>query len=169
MFAYWAILILLQAAPYDPAIDAGVGGEAYDGYTYDPAIDAVAGVDRETQMYDPDWVDPMAIAEVAPEYPVARYDDPVEVTVYVDVYVDCYGSVTMANVVSSGGQEFDEAALETVYGWVFQPATHNNEPTKSVITVPVRFTPDMIPGWEERNNRDSGSFLDAFFPDEDDY
>jgi protein TonB len=168
MFAYWAILILLQAVPYDPAIDAGISGEAYDGYTYDPAIDSVAGVDREMQMYDPDWVDPMAIAEIAPEYPFAYYADPIDATVLVDVYVDRFGMVTMANVVSSAGQEFDTAALEAVYGWIFQPAMLKNEPTKSVITIPVRFTPDMIPGWEEPEYRDRGSFLDAFFP-EDDY
>ncbi len=167
MLAYWAILILLQAAPYDPAIDAGISGEAYDGYTYDPAIDSVAGVDREMQMYDPNWIAPMAVAEAAPEFPAARYDDPVEITVFVDVYVDRFGAVAMANIVSSGGQDFDDAALEAVYGWVFQPATHNNEPTKSVINIPVRFTPDMIPGWEEPEDRDSGSFLDAFFPDDD--
>ncbi len=167
MTAYWAILVLLQTAPNDPAIDAEVTGEVYDSYTYDPAVDSVAGVDRETQMYDPGWIDPVAIAEVTPEYPISRYDDPIEVTVYVDLYVDIYGSVTSANVVSSGGQDFDEAALEAVYGWVFQPGTLNNEPTRSVITLPVRFTPDMIPGWEEDEKTESGSFFEALFPDDE--
>jgi len=85
MLTYWAILILLQAFPYDPAIDASISGEAYDGYTYDPAIDATAGVDREMQMYDPEWIAPTVIAGTAADYPIAYYDNPVEATLLLDI------------------------------------------------------------------------------------
>jgi len=59
--------------------------------------------------------------------------------VVVDITVDGSGRVANAQVVRSI-PELDQAALDAVRGWVFEPTRLNGEPVSLVLTVTVNFT-----------------------------
>lgn len=92
-----------------------------------------------------------ALEEVLPQYaknPAPRYPEYArrhgwEGVVIVDVMVERSGTVSSAGVIkSSGYQILDDAALETIKQWIFQPARIGHFTWESNVKIPVRFTLD---------------------------
>lgn len=85
--------------------------------------------------------DATPVARVQPAYPAeaARVKAEGSVTVKVDVGANGMPTnVTLAK--RSGERVLDEAALEAVRQWRFQPAIRNGKPVASTVEVPVDFT-----------------------------
>lgn len=87
--------------------------------------------------------DAAPVARVQPAYPAdaARVKAEGSVVVKVDVGVNGMPTnVTLAK--RSGERALDEAALEAVRQWRFEPAIRNGKPVASTVEVPVDFTTD---------------------------
>jgi TonB family protein len=82
---------------------------------------------------------PVLIYEVKPKYPPDVQADKLEGTVTVDAIVDTTGAVYEAMVVQSI-PAFDQAALDAVKQWRFQPGLLNGEPVAVVCTIEFTFT-----------------------------
>ncbi len=60
--------------------------------------------------------------------------------------MDADGSPKRIRVVQGAGMGFDEAAIETVKTWRFQPGTQNGEPVAVMINVETNFRLDGLKG-----------------------
>jgi TonB family protein len=74
-------------------------------------------------------------------YPPAKLAEHVEADVGLVVTVNKDGSVSDPEVAESGGEAFDQAALETVRAWRFAPATQGGKPVRARIRVRFHFAP----------------------------
>ncbi len=74
-------------------------------------------------------------------YPEARLAEGTESNVVLFVTVEKDGSVSDAKVAESGGDDFDNAALEAVKRWRFAPAIKEGQPVRARIKVPFHFAP----------------------------
>ena len=73
-------------------------------------------------------------------YPEAARRQGLQGTVVLLVYVSSGGQVMDIDVnVSSGYKELDQAAVDAVWSWVFQPEQRNGESVMSVETIPIKF------------------------------
>jgi TonB family protein len=72
-------------------------------------------------------------------YPTEALRDRVDGTVGLEVVVDDRGNVTDAHVTSPAGHGFDEAALDAVKRFVFEPATRNGAPVRSTVQIAYEF------------------------------
>ena len=61
------------------------------------------------------------------------------VRVVIACRVDERGRVTDANIRSSGGQQFDQAALRAVKQWRFDPAQRQGKPVVGLVTIPFDY------------------------------
>lgn len=84
-------------------------------------------------------MNPVLIYEVKPKYPPEVQADKLEGTVTVDAIVDTTGAVYQAMVVQSI-PAFDQAALDAVKQWRFQPALLNGEAVAVVCSIEFTFT-----------------------------
>ncbi len=76
----------------------------------------------------------------APKYPEAAYQQGIQGVVQLVVDVSAQGTATRVRLYKTSGHELlDQAALETVQRWRFQPATYQNRPVNARVRVPVRF------------------------------
>lgn len=82
---------------------------------------------------------PQAISTVPPVYPESAQPGAGEVTVELLVLIDEAGQVGEVQVATSGGPEFDQAAIDAVRQWHFAPATKDNVAIASRIRVPLQF------------------------------
>ena len=84
-------------------------------------------------------------------YPPDALRDRLEATVGLEVIVDETGAVVDARVVGPAGHGFDEAALEAVRKFTFEPARRNGTPVRSTVQLayefhaPPRATMDLAP------------------------
>jgi periplasmic protein TonB len=75
-----------------------------------------------------------------PQYPATAKRRRQEGSVLLEVSVNKNGSASKVEVKqSSGFSLLDEAALDAVRHWQFEPAKNNNEPVASSVEVPVAF------------------------------
>ncbi len=81
---------------------------------------------------------PQVVQQIEAMYPETGL--PQESTVVLLVTVGIDGSVTEVSVATSGGEVFDNAAIEAMRAWKFQPARQGNAPVVSRIKVPFNFT-----------------------------
>jgi protein TonB len=86
---------------------------------------------------------PEPINPIAPEYPPLMIKTGVEGLVYleVDVYKD--GSIGNVNVIKSllsGPGGLDEAAVNAVRKWKFQPGRSGGKPIDTTVIIPIEFT-----------------------------
>jgi TonB family protein len=89
-----------------------------------------------------DAVTPPVLRERAEAtYPPDALRDRIEGTVGVEVAVDDTGHVTDARVTASAGHGFDEAALEAVRKFVFEPARRNGVAIRSNVQLAYEFHP----------------------------
>jgi len=82
---------------------------------------------------------PIKIKEVAPVYPAIARSAGVQGEVVIEATIDDEGNVADARVVKSVPL-LDQAALEAVQQWRYQPSLLNGVPTAVVTTVTVKFT-----------------------------
>jgi iron complex outermembrane receptor protein len=84
---------------------------------------------------------PVPVEHTDPIYPEARLAEGIEANVEVALVVEKDGSVSKAEIVSSAGPEFDDAALAAVRSWRFVPATRDGAPVRAKIRIPFHFAP----------------------------
>lgn len=83
---------------------------------------------------------PQLVGRVNPVYPYAARQKNLEGVVVVRFLVDVEGRVTKASVVEANpAQVFEQAALEAVSKWRFQPAQLDGERVATWMSVPIRF------------------------------
>ena len=82
---------------------------------------------------------PVRIKEVAPLYPAIAQSARVQGDVVIEATIDEEGKVADARVVKSTPL-LDQAALDAVRQWEYQPSLLNGVPTAVVMTVTVKFT-----------------------------
>ena len=82
---------------------------------------------------------PVRIKEVAPIYPAIAQSARVQGDVVIEATIDDQGKVADARVVKSVPL-LDQAALDAVRQWEYQPSLLNGVPTAVVMTVTVKFT-----------------------------
>lgn len=90
---------------------------------------------------DPHVQAPVRRKHVDPEYPKGLLESGRDVEVVLTLTLDAQGKVENSEVSVSGGAEFDQAALEAVKLWEFDPATRDGKPVHSKIRVPFHFAP----------------------------
>jgi protein TonB len=82
--------------------------------------------------------EPKKIRHVAPVYPDLAVQSRVSALVILEAEVDTRGAVRDAKILR-GHPLFDEAAVEAVKQWRYQPLLLNGEPTGFVLTVTINF------------------------------
>jgi protein TonB len=82
---------------------------------------------------------PIKIKDVAPVYPAIARSARVQGDVVIEATIDEEGNVADARVVKSVPL-LDQAALEAVQQWRYQPSLLNGVPTAVITTVTVKFT-----------------------------
>ncbi|MBD3349616.1 MAG: TonB family protein [Candidatus Eisenbacteria bacterium] len=82
---------------------------------------------------------PAVIKRVHPAYPELARQAELEGVVVLKVGVDEFGRVREALVIESVAG-LDEAALEAIYRWRFEPARQRDVPVPAWIVIPIRFT-----------------------------
>ena len=82
---------------------------------------------------------PVRIKEVPPVYPAIAKSAQVQGDVVIEATIDEAGKVADARVVKSVPL-LDQAALDAVRQWEYQPSLLNGVPTPVVMTVTVKFT-----------------------------
>jgi protein TonB len=82
---------------------------------------------------------PVKIRDVKPVYPQLAFDSAVQGVVIMEVMIDTAGSVATARVLRSIPL-LDQAALDAVRQWQFQPTMLNGSPVPVIMTVTVNFT-----------------------------
>jgi protein TonB len=82
---------------------------------------------------------PVKVKDVAPLYPAIAQSARVQGDVVIEATIDEEGKVADARVVKSVPL-LDQAALDAVRQWEYQPSLLNGAPTPVVMTVTVKFT-----------------------------
>lgn len=119
----------------DAAREAREAGQARDGgeRPRPPAPAMVGGPDR----------DATPLTRIEPEYPVDAYRNREEGTVLVAASLDAGGRPTRVDLVRrSGSRALDQAALDAVGRWTFEPAVRDGRAVASEVQVPVTFRID---------------------------
>lgn len=84
-------------------------------------------------------VPPKPVKRSPPVYPFTMRRYGIGGEVIVDFVVDLDGSVRNPTVHSSKNPAFDEAALDSVRAWTFEPGTRNGHPVRTAMRVPIVF------------------------------
>ena len=134
MFAVSRFFLVVTALSL-PAVafaqDAAVGSDAGVGDAAAP--DAAAGPSEEASQ------PPRILRSTKPSFPPSERGKGLHPNVVLRVTIDTHGEVTEAEVATSAGKAFDEAALAAVRDWEFAPAIVAGEPVESRIRVAVHF------------------------------
>jgi TonB family protein len=100
---------------------------------------ALTAASPAAAQQSPGVTPPQVVEHVDAVYPPSRQAEGVEANVLLFVTVEKDGTVSEASVASSGGDEFDEAALAAIKGWKFAPATKGGAAARARIKVPFHF------------------------------
>ena len=124
-----AILLLASAAaraqPQAPA------GGASPGLPPDPPADALTP--------------PVLRSRAEAAYPTEALRDRLEGTVGLEIVVDEAGVVADARITAPAGHGFDEAALEAIRKFTFEPARRNGTAIRSTVQLAYEFHPPPLP------------------------
>jgi TonB family protein len=83
---------------------------------------------------------PKAVTTPAPVYPESAKAAKIEGTAVVETVIDETGHVTQPKIkTSSGDKDLDQAAIDAVSAWTFQPATLDGKPVAVYYTLTLRF------------------------------
>lgn len=82
---------------------------------------------------------PKVVKRVEPEYPKQAENDHIEGMVEVVIVVDDKGIPQRPRIIRPKGHGFDEAAVEAVREWRFDPATRDGKPVAVVMQIDVDF------------------------------
>jgi TonB family protein len=77
---------------------------------------------------------PKLVKFVPAEYPKDRHDAGITASVLLSIEIDAEGKVGAVEVATSGGAEFDAAAIVAVKQFLFEPAEIDNQPAPVKIT-----------------------------------
>jgi TonB family protein len=96
---------------------------------------------------------PQVLTHVDAVYPASALRARKHADVVLAVTVDANGHVSNVEVLDSGGEDVDEAAVIAARQWTFVPAQRNGRPVASRIRVPFHFAPpapppEMVPSGE---------------------
>ncbi len=105
----------------------------------DPAEPSDAPAASEEAEDAADIVMPRVVSSVEAEYPPSALDEGREATVELFVTVADDGTVASAEIATSAGADFDEAALAAIRQWKFEPARRGDQAVQSRIRVPFEF------------------------------
>ena len=92
-----------------------------------------------------DVTPPTVIQHVDAVYPSSALAARKHATVMLRVTVDADGHVSNVEVVTSGGEDLDEAATIAARQWLFEPAKRRGVPVASRISIPFHFAPPAPP------------------------
>jgi len=84
---------------------------------------------------------PVVVVEPMPVYPHLFFKKNSEVVVVVDLMVDTDGLPQDVHIAKSGGEKFDENAIEAVKKYRFKPAVKEGHPVTVELNVEVHFVP----------------------------
>ena len=85
---------------------------------------------------------PMKVKDVKPIYPMSAQADRRQGVAIIEAVIDTNGTVADAKVIRSIGEDLDNAALDAVLQWQFQPTLLNGRPVQLIMTVTVNFVLD---------------------------
>ena len=85
---------------------------------------------------------PMKVKDVRPVYPASAQADRRQGVSIIEAVIDTNGTVADARVIRSIGEDLDNAALDAVLQWQFQPTLLNGRPVQLIMTVTVNFVLD---------------------------
>ncbi len=88
---------------------------------------------------------PVVVSHVDAVYPPSALAEQKDADVVVGLTIDVDGHVTKVDVLTSGGEDLDEAAVVASRQWRFAPATRAGKPVASRIRVPFHFSPPAPP------------------------
>ncbi len=126
------------ATAMEPTDDPGAA-ETIPSNALDPAAIPIP-VDSEhgSDYFDAYDRPPVVIKQVHPVYPEMARQAELEGLVVLKVAIDEFGQVQEALILESV-PGLDEAALDAIYQWQFQPAMQRDVPVPVWYTVPIRF------------------------------
>lgn len=101
------------------------------------------------KMRSKDFVPARPIHRVDPVYPSALLRSRLRGEVVMEFTVDVEGRVRNASVVRSLNPAFDDAALEAIAKWKFEPARYRNVPVNSRSQIPVHFSVGSYGGGDD--------------------
>jgi len=84
---------------------------------------------------------PKVLTQVRPEYPAEMRDSGTSGEVMVDLIVDKNGVVKNAFALSSTDKAFEDAAVNAVSQWTFEPGLTNGHAVFTHLQIPIVFTP----------------------------
>lgn len=98
--------------------------------------------DHEFQAFNPSQLDqqPVATVQVRPTYPAEMRHAGISGQVLVDFFVDSTGRVHNAVAVHSSRDEFEQAAVDAVSQWRFQPGRRGGRNVTTHLQAPIIFT-----------------------------
>jgi len=132
----------------DPAFDlksaatgeTGLPSGVVDGVTIDAAPPAPAAAPPARPLpIGGDIRPPRRIGGAMPDYPVTARQARVEGIVIIEAVIDVSGRVTGTRLLR-GHPLLEQAALDAVRQWVYEPTRLNGQPVAVVMTVTVNFT-----------------------------
>ncbi|MBP8256782.1 MAG: TonB family protein [Opitutaceae bacterium] len=91
-------------------------------------------------------VPPKVIRQFKPVYPLAMRINGMRAEVVVGFVVDIEGRAVHAGVLRSDNPLFDDAAIEAVRKWTFQPGMRNGVPMNTRMQVPIQFSIQGVKG-----------------------
>lgn len=105
-----------------------------------PVVDPVTGaqVARASETLK---LVPKLIKQVTPQYPAALKPHGITGSVLLHVVVDENGKATVADIMEPAGFGLDQAAVEAVQQWEYEPARSEGKPVKVYFRVRVNFSP----------------------------
>ncbi len=140
-------LALLASAPVyaqdEPDRDTDAGAESDAETSTDTSADTDADTEADTGTEaDPEPLHPPHLINAPPpHYPPGRAAEGVHPTVILRITVTAEAQVTDIVIEHSAGDDFDQAAVEAVKRWTFEPARRGDAPVSSRIRVAVHFEP----------------------------
>jgi TonB family protein len=128
--------------PPTPENDAGATGRA----NADQPAETESLNGKLVLRVGKDVAPPRVVYDPDPTYPDAPRHAGFQATVILRLVVDADGSPRRIRVQQSAGMGLDEAAIDAVKTWRFQPATQNGEPVAVMINVEVNFRRSGLKG-----------------------
>lgn len=120
--------------------DAPGAEETVPSNALDPDVPLVAPIsDGRPDYFDAFDQPPVVVKQVYPVYPEMARQAELEGVVVLKVGIDEFGQVREAHILESV-PGLDEAALDAIYRWQFQPARQRDVPVPVWYTVPIRFS-----------------------------
>ncbi len=83
---------------------------------------------------------PKPVTQATPQYPLEMRRDGITGNVTVRMTIDAKGNVTDATPIHSSRVEFDDAAVQAVKQWKFEPGQKNGQPVTTQIDVKLVFS-----------------------------